>query len=299
MKLRRRSAVLLVVTLSLASLLAAEEAEQPQVVTTDLGGGLYLLAGIGGNIAVQVGEHDLQLVDSGYPGLTEPLHAALAKISTLPVRLLVNTHWHFDHIGSNQAMAATGATLLAHSSVRDHMSAPQHLAILERDVEPAPPLARPAVTYAGDLTLHRGDETVDLLHLANAHTDGDTVVRFRQADVIHTGDVVFYCGYPFIDVSHGGTIDGMIAAVEKILAMCSPQTRIIPGHGPLTNAAGLATYLEMLRSYREAVAREVAAGKDLEAIRSGGATAELDQRWGEVFFPPARFAEAVYRSLPR
>jgi glyoxylase-like metal-dependent hydrolase (beta-lactamase superfamily II) len=117
-------------------------------------------------------------------------------------------------------------------------------------------------------------------------------------NVIHTGDIVFYCGFPFIDVNHGGTIDGVIAAVEAILGMCDEQTRIVPGHGPLTTAEGLRSYRDMLRAYRDVVAKEAAAGKDLEAIRSDGATDELDERWGKVFFPPEAFTEMVLRTLP-
>jgi glyoxylase-like metal-dependent hydrolase (beta-lactamase superfamily II) len=294
----RFSMAVLVLMFALAAVVLAEEAEQPEVVTTDLGGGLHLIAGLGGNVLAHISEHDVLMVDSGYPGYTELLQDALAEKTALPVRLLVNTHWHFDHTGGNQILAGAGAVVIAHRTVRQHQSTRQHFEILDRDVEPVPPLGRPAVTCTEALTLHHGDETIDLMHVASAHTDGDLVVRFRQANVVHTGDVVFYCGYPFIDIGHGGTIDGVIAAVEKVLTLCDSSTRVIPGHGPMTDVEGLETYRDMLRGFREAVAKEKAAGKDLEAIRTGTATAELDERWGAFFFPPAQFVEMVYRSLP-
>jgi len=293
-----RFVLVLFVTLALVAAAGAEEAARPSVETTDLGAGLFLLGGIGGNVLVHVGAHDVLLVDSGYPGLTDLLQEALAEITQLPVRLLVNTHWHFDHTGGNETLAATGATVIAHSRVRTHQSSAQLIAILDREVEAMPPLARPSITFADGLTVHHGDATVELLHLANAHSDGDTVVRFPAANVIHTGDIVFNCGYPFIDVNHGGTIDGVIAAVETILGMCDEETRIVPGHGPLASPEDLRTYHGMLSAFRDVVAQEVAAGRDLEEIRSGGATADLDQRWGKVYFPPAPFTEMVIRTLP-
>jgi glyoxylase-like metal-dependent hydrolase (beta-lactamase superfamily II) len=137
-----------------------------------------------------------------------------------------------------------------------------------------------------------------VIHIAGAHSDGDSIVRFHQANVIHTGDIVFYCGYPFIDVAAGGSIDGMIAAVEAIIDLCDEKTKVIPGHGEVTNRDGLLVYLGMLQGYRKIIAEQVAAGKDLETITSEQPTAGLDDVWGKVYFSPEQFTEMVVRSLP-
>lgn len=290
-------AVAVVMVGLLAAAAAAQDLDKVEIKTQRLADNLYVLAGAGGNIAVAVGPEGLLVVDTGYTGLTAKVQEAIAGVSKLPVRWVVNTHWHFDHTAGNKTFAEQGATIIAHPAVRSHMSSPQSLAVIGNEVPAAEPAARPVLTFDTEITMHLGDEEIRLLHLDPAHSDGDTVVVFVDANVIHTGDIVFFCGYPYIDITHGGSIDGMIAAVDRIMAIADDETRIIPGHGQPTSAAELATYRDMLQQFRDAVAKEKAAGKTLEEVIAGDCTAAVDKQWGQVFFPPAALREMVYRSI--
>jgi glyoxylase-like metal-dependent hydrolase (beta-lactamase superfamily II) len=155
----------------------------------------------------------------------------------------------------------------------------------------------PVITYTDRITFHFNDEVITAIHIPGAHTDGDGIVHFKSANVVHTGDIVFNRGYPFIDLSSGGSIDGMIAAVERILELCDDETKIIPGHGPMSDEEELEGYGAMLREFRDTIAREIADGKSLEEIRAAKPTADLDAQWGSGAFPPDVFTEIVYRSL--
>jgi glyoxylase-like metal-dependent hydrolase (beta-lactamase superfamily II) len=284
-------------SLWLSAPLAAQDAAEIKLVTDNLSDSIAVIGRAGGNIAVYSGTGGLLLVDTGYEGLTGKVEAAVARISDQPLRFVVNTHWHFDHVGGNEILADTGALLVAHDKVRARLSSDQHLAVLERDVAAAPQAVWPHVTYNDHLTYHLGDEEIVIIHVPNAHTDGDSIVRFKTSNIIHAGDIFFNGGYPFIDINAGGSIDGMIAAAWTILGLCDDSTRIIPGHGPLASKADLEAYLEMLVSFRDIVAKEVAAGKDLATIIEQQPTAELDQKWGEAMFPSDQFTEMVVRTL--
>ncbi len=276
---------------------AAQDFGKYQFKSRQLAPRLYMLTGAGGNLAALVGEDGALLVDSDYTPMAGKLKAALAALDPRPVRLVVNTHWHFDHVGGNESLARAGATIVAPETLRRRLAAGQRIAIIDEQVPPAPAVALPVVTFEDSLTLRLDGEEVLVYHPASAHTDGDAVVVFRGANVIHAGDIFFNCGYPFVDVSSGGGIDGLIAAGEAILRRCDAGTRIIPGHGELTDRAGLETYLGMLREFRAAIAREIAAGRSLEQVLAAKPTAALDEKWGRVYFPPAQFTEMVYRSL--
>jgi len=169
--------------------------------------------------------------------------------------------------------------------------------VIDKTVPPSPPEALAQLTFDETLTLRANGEVMQLVHLPLAHTDGDTIVHFQTADVIHTGDLFFHPCYPFIDLMAGGSIDGMIAGIEAIRARCGPQTRIIPGHGPLASVADLEAYLAMLRGFRDAVAAELAEGKTLAQIQQERPTAALDEVWGGRCFSPEQFTEIVVRSL--
>jgi glyoxylase-like metal-dependent hydrolase (beta-lactamase superfamily II) len=259
---------------------------------------IYVLPGAGGNIGIFAGDDLTLLIDTGVAVTSEKVVAAVASVSAQPIDFVVNTHWHSDHTGGNQQLAKAGASIVAHRNVLKRLSTDQQLVVLDRDVPASPKGAWPVVTFDDGLTFHRDGETIEVTHIAGAHSDGDSIVRFHRANVIHTGDIVFYCGYPFIDVAAGGSIDGMIDAVEAIIDLCDEKTRVIPGHGEVTNRDGLLVYLGMLQGYRKIIAEQVAAGKDLETITSERPTAELDDIWGKVYFSPEQFTELVLRSLP-
>lgn len=251
----------------------------------------------GGNLCICTGEDGVLLVDSDYTQLAEKAAEAIAAICDEPVRLVVNTHWHFDHTGGNAHFAGKGAMIVAHENVRKRLAAGQLISIINTSVPPAPEEALPVMTFKDSLTFRLNGEEIAVIHLPGGHTDGDSIVHFRKANVIHTGDLVFNGGYPFIDISSGGGIDGMIASVETVLQLCDGTTRIIPGHGPLMDRSDLKAYVAMLKDFRAAIAKEIAAGKDLAAVLEAKATASIDEKWGQTMFPAPVFTEIVYRSL--
>lgn len=279
---------------------AAQGIDERQVETIPLGGTVSMLATkAGGNLAVCAGEDGVFLVDAEYSQLSDKVRTAVAEISNRPIEYLFNTHWHFDHVGGNESFAGRGSRIIAHENVRRRMAEGQLITIIDAEVPASPDAALPAVTYSDRVTFYFNDEVITVLHLPDAHTDGDGIVRFQNANVIHTGDIVFNRGYPFIDLSSGGSIDGMITAVEKIMEFCDAETKIIPGHGPLSHKEELEGYGAMLREFRDVIAREIAAGRSLEEIQAEKPTAGLDEKWGGGAFAPEVFTEIVYRSLGR
>lgn len=288
----------------LAVLLAPTAAAQRdwskvEMRTTPLGPGLSMIEGAGGNLAVSVGEDGVFLVDDQYAPLTEKIVAAVRALSDKPIRFVLNTHWHGDHSGGNENLGRAGTLIIAHDHVRVRMSSEQISAIWQSTTPPSPPGALPVVTFSDTVTFHLNSEEVHAFHVAPAHTDGDSIVHFRKADVIHMGDTFFNGMYPYIDVDSGGSIDGMIAAVERVLAMAGEGTKIVPGHGPLATRADLAAYRDMLRAARDAVAPLVAAGKTLDEVKAAHPTAALDERWGGGFMNPELFTTVVYVGLKK
>jgi glyoxylase-like metal-dependent hydrolase (beta-lactamase superfamily II) len=276
----------------------AQQFDRIKIASTHLRGDVYLLQSrAGGNLAAYVGKEGILLVDSEYKELGDKVEAALAGISDRNVRWIFNTHWHFDHVGGNERFARGGSSIIAHENVRERMAADRHIAVIDTEVPASPEAALPRITFTDKLTLHFDNGEIFIFHLPAAHTDGDGVVFFKKANVIHTGDIVFHGGYPFIDVSNGGTIDGMIKAIKAILERCNEKTLIIPGHGSLSNKAELKAYGDMLKAFRDIMAQEMTAGKDLETILKERPTAALDEKWGRNQFPPHLFTEIVYRSL--
>ena len=283
----------LVVTL-LAAPVEAQERELPDIRTTPLAENVYMLAGAGGNIAVCVGDDGVLVVDSEYAQLADKLVDAVRSLSDKPIRFLVNTHWHLDHVGGNERLAGLGATIVAHENVRKRMSTEQQL--MDRTFPPSPEAALPTQTYTDRLTLEFKGEDVILVHPAPAHTDGDTFVYFMNANVLHVGDVCFYELYPFIDVNAGGSVDGMIAAVDLALKMANDETKIIPGHGELTNAAGLREYRKVLVTTRDRVRKLIDEGKTRDEVIAARPTADMDAA-SKGGMTPERFVGVVYDGM--
>ena len=267
------------------------------IEATDLGGGIHMLKGAGGNLGVCVGEDGVFLIDDQFAPLSEKIMAAIAELSDKPVQFVFNTHWHGDHTGGNENFGATGSLLVSHANVRRRLSTEQFSEFLDRRTPPSPDGALPVVTFTDSLGFFFNDEEIVVFHVPAAHTDGDGVVHFTKANVIHSGDIIFFGLYPYIDVSAGGSIDGVIAGVRTIMAMCDDETQIIPGHGPLVKKENLVEYLAMLEGIRGRVLREMEAGKDLAAIQAVKPAAEWDEVWGEKWLTSDQFVELVYDSL--
>ena len=222
---------------ALDKLLTAFQFTPPE--TVGLSPTLALLSGPGGNVAALTGPAGALLVDTGIHAAAPTLAKAAEAFGGQAVSVVVNTHWHFDHAGGSEFFAQRGARIIAQDNTRVHLSQRQAIELLDYTFPPAPPAALPSLTFPEETTLYHGEETLRLLHVPPAHTDGDVLVRFAKENVLHTGDVFFNGFYPFIDYSTGGWIGGMVEAADRALALCDAQTRIIPGHGPLGTRADL------------------------------------------------------------
>jgi glyoxylase-like metal-dependent hydrolase (beta-lactamase superfamily II) len=294
---RKRKIMGALLVAGLAASLCAQERPAIEVRTTPVAGNVYMLSAAGGNVGVSVGDDGVLLIDSDYAPLTEKITAAVEEICKGPIRLLINTHWHFDHVGGNENLARAGALIVAHENVRKRMSTEQLLMPMDRRVPPSPAQALPVITYADTLTLHWNGDELHIVHAEPAHTDGDSIVQFRKVNVVHMGDVYFNGMYPFIDVNAGGSIDGMIKATDQALALMNADTKVIPGHGSLSNVAELRSYREMLVSARDRVQALVAQGKTREEVIASKPTKELDAKWGQGGFPPDVWVGIVYDGM--
>lgn len=284
-------------TLAATPAVAQQQFEDVEIRTLDVAPGVWMLLGQGGNIGVAAGEDGVFIVDDQYAPLTERISAAVRALGHGDVDFVVNTHWHGDHVGGNENLGEAGALIVAHENVRERMSTEQFFELAGDPVPPSPDAALPVVTFTRDVTFHLNGDEIHVFHVPHGHTDGDAVIHFQEADAVHMGDIFFNSGFPFVDLGSGGSINGMIVAVERVLAMIDDDTAVIPGHGELTDRAGLATYRDMLVSVRDQVLEMIAAGMTLEQVVGQAPTAEFDERWGGGFIGPDRFAETVYRSL--
>ena len=284
-----------------AALLAAPAAAQQDLSKVEIkveriAPGVAVLFGAGGNIGLSYGADGNIIVDDQFAPLTDKIVAAVRSVDPDPIRFVVNTHWHGDHTGGNESLGKRGAVILAHDNVRVRMSTEQFLSALNLKVPPSPKDALPVVTFAKGVTLHLNGDTLHVVHVANAHTDGDSLVHWVRANVLHMGDTFFHRqSFPFIDLSSGGSIDGLIRAVDQALAMTNANSRVIPGHGPVASRAELAGYRAMLVDIRARVAAGIRARRSLAQIQEAKPAARYGMPDG--FIPPDRFVEAVYNSL--
>jgi cyclase len=292
-----RRAGLLALALLLAAPALAQGFDEVEIKTEKIAEGVYMLVGRGGNIALSVGEESTFMVDDQYAPLTEKIRAAVSAVSEIPVQFVINTHWHGDHTGGNEQLGKAGAVIVAHENVRKRLSTEQFMEFFERAVPPSPKSALPVITFTRDVKFHLNGDEISAFHVERAHTDGDVVIHFKKVNVIHMGDVYWEGYFPFIDLSAGGSIDGVIAAVDHVLPMADENSIIIPGHGALSNMAGMIAYRKMLVAIRDNVAAQIAKGMSLEEVIASKPTTEFDEAWGQGFIKPDQFAEIVYRSL--
>ena len=292
----RRLLALLALTAT-QPLAAQQDFSQVKVIVVPIVPGVYMLQGSGGNIGLSVGKDNAFVIDDEYAPLTDRIKAAIATVTPNPVRFVVNTHWHGDHTGGNENMAAGGAILVAQENVRRRMSTEQFNALFNVTTPASPAMALPVITFAEGISFFVNGDSVQVTHVKNAHTDGDVLVMFRGANVIHMGDTYFNGIYPYIDVSSGGSLAGMIAAADRGLAMTNASTRFIPGHGPLGDRASLVAYRAMLATVRDRVGALVAKKRTLAQVLAAKPLADYDDAWGKGFMKPEQFLTIVYTSL--
>ncbi|MEQ9316183.1 MAG: MBL fold metallo-hydrolase [Henriciella sp.] len=278
----------------------AQAAEPTPVTTTDFGSGIYMLVGRGGNLGVLTGEDGTFVIDSQYADMAPALLSAVNEIAgSSDVRFLLNTHWHGDHTGGNVAMADAGATIFAHDGVRKRLTSENSRVIggETQVIPPAEEAAWPVMTYSKHMTLNLNGQNIHIVHLPNAHTDGDSAVHFKDANVLHTGDVMFKGRFPFVDVFSGGTFDGYIAALEMMYEMSDDETRIIPGHGSEARRSDLMELRDVMVASVAAVEAEMAGGKSVEDIIAAEPLAEWSEDWGSGFINAETFIRLIHADL--
>jgi cyclase len=292
-----RIAQLLAATLLAPGLALAQAAASPppdtKVEAINLAPGVYVLTGRGGNVGLTVGVDGAAIIDDQFDDMAPKLRAAVALLSPSPVKFVINTHLHGDHTGGNDAFARAGAVIIAQDNVRKRLAAPAVNATTHTSPPPRAREALPVVTFADSATLHFNDDDLEFTHLPNAHTETDIVVFFRKANVMHMGDC-FVAGFPFIDASSGGTLDGYIAAHEKVLGMVDDHTKIIRGHGPVGNKAELQAFHDMLVTVRDRIAKLVKAGKTQEQVVTARPTKEFEEKYGGANFDAAQWIGNAY-----
>jgi glyoxylase-like metal-dependent hydrolase (beta-lactamase superfamily II) len=270
---------------------------EPDIKSSRLSDNVHVLEGAGGNVAAFTWDGGVLLVDDKIAPASPKLKAAVATISARPIRFVVNSHWHPDHRGGNEALAAEGSVIVAHENVRRHMSVETLIAVFDRRLPAAPPKALPIVTFTRDVTFHLGGEEISVVHVDPAHTDGDSFVFFRSANVLHMGDCYLNGSYPVVDYSTGGVFTGIIAAADRALEMADARTRIIPGHGPVASREDLRQWREMLVTILERVRQAVAAGASLEQVKAARPTREWDDRLPASFVTSDHVVEEAFRTV--
>ena len=268
-----------------------------EMKTTDLGDNMYMLEGAGGNITVAVAKDGIIMVDGEFAPLHDKIKAAVATVSNQPIKYLINTHFHGDHTGGNELFARDGAIIVAEANVKTRLAAGTTNGLTGVKTPPAPQDALPAKTYTGAYHILMRGRVADLKHIANAHTDGDTYVWFKTANVLSTGDTFTNGRYPNIDFANGGNIKGMIAATDAYLKFVNAKTRIVPGHGPLGDRAALIEYRTMLITARDRMAKLVKDGKSENDVVAAKPFADLDTKWAMSELAAKNFIRVVYHSL--
>lgn len=270
----------------------AQDARELSFESTELRGGVVMLVtNAAGNLAVLPGEDGVLLVDDQLPGTGPQVEAAIAMHAEDGVpRFILNTHWHGDHTGSNAHFAAQGTTVVAHDNIRVRLADAEDAWAQDGQI-------LPLLTFGHDITFHMNGQTIEVTHVPHAHTDGDAFVYFREADVLHMGDVMFNQRFPYIDLGSGGSVDGYLAAMSMALEMAGDETQIIPGHGPLATRADIENSIVMLTAARELVRAEVEAGLSLDEILAADPLAGLTEEWSWGFICTPRMTALLYNDL--
>ena len=288
---------LLVIGLLGLSIPANAADEEVTIKTLKVQNGIYMLVGQGGNIGLFIGEDGTFLIDDQFAPLT-PKHLEAIKAAGGEVpRFLINTHYHADHTGGNENLGKAGTLIFSHDQVRERLTVETVIKAFNMVTPPLPKAALPVVTFSSDITFHLNGDTLRAFHVPRAHTDGDSVIHFKNANVIHSGDVFFNGLYPFIDVAHGGTVKGMLQAADAVLELADGNTKIIPGHGPLGDKAQLQAYRDMLATAYKRLSQLKAKGMSMEEAVAEKPLADLEELWGKGMFPGEKWISLIYEGL--
>lgn len=275
----------------------ATEQSHAELSTREIAPGLHLVAGAGGNVAVWTGRDAVVLVDDALAPASEGLLQVVSQIDARPVRFVVNTHWHPDHTGGNERIGRAGGIVVAHDNARARMGAEQFVVDYDLRVPPSDPGGMPVLTFEQEVSLHLNDDRLDAVHVVAAHTDGDVIVWWNEANVVHMGDVLHSAAYPFIDRSSGGSLAGLVAAIEGVLSRADEQTVVIPGHGPVATRGDLVRYRDMVVAIGRHVRELMEQGRSVEEVLAARPTAAFDEDYGRGPVTPERFVRILYQDL--
>ena len=288
-----RKSVLASALLFATAALGQRDFSSVEVKAAKVAGTVYMITGAGGNIGVSVGDDGIVVIDDQYAPLAPKIEAALKSITDKPVRFILNTHYHGDHTGGNEYFGKS-APIVAHENVRKRLASG-----VKRGGETIPPSPRgalPVLTFNDSVTIHLNGEDVRAVHMPHGHTDGDAVIWFTESNVVHMGDDMFNGFFPFVDQENGGSVRGLIANLDKVLAALPADAKVIPGHGALTDKAGVKTFADVLKATLAAVEKGAKAGKSLEQLKTDKVLAEWDA-WGKGFIKTDVWIETLYREV--
>jgi len=294
--MKRAFAAALAVTAILfaAPTLAQRNFDDVEITSEKLAPGVAVLFGAGGNIGVSHGEDGTVLIDDQFAPLSGKIESAIAELGAGPVEHVVNTHWHGDHTGGNEHFGKSGATIFAHNNVRVRMASDQTRG--GRVIPASPRSALPVVTYERGVTLHLNGDTIDIEFVGGGHTDGDSIVRWREKNILHMGDLYFRIpGWPFIDLDSGGDVESLLGSLDRAISMTDQWTKVIPGHGPMSNQAELIAYRKLIGEAVTRIRELRASGSTLEETQAARPLDSFER--GEGFISADRFIESVWNSL--
>ena len=289
-----RNFIIVILLFTSCLTVTAQNFDSVNIKTTKVAGSVYMLEGSGGNIGVLIGNDGVILVDDQFAPLAEKIKKAVAAISDKPIKFIVNTHFHGDHSGGNKVFGDEGSIIVAHENARKRLSTDFFFKTHKQEQKAMSYEGLPKITFAESLNFNMNGETVQVIHIKNAHTDGDAAIYFKESNVLHAGDAFVRYGLPFIDDDGGGTIDGMISGAEQMLKMINDDTKIIPGHGQIASKKDLHDYKSLLQTIRNRIADGIKAGKTVDQIISSDPTKEFKSGFDKVFF-----VQSVYNSLKK
>ena len=289
------SAVIAAVYMFPASTLLAQS--DVKIIPIPVSDNIYMLSGQGGNIGLFLGEDGTFIIDDQFAPLTEKILAAIKSVGGDTPRFLINTHFHGDHTGGNENLGNAGTLIVSHDKVRERLVAGSYIKEFGMNSPPANKAALPVLTFSVDMHFHINNDSVNAVHVPSAHTDGDSIIYFKKANVVHAGDIFFNGFYPFIDAANGGSLRGTIAAVDAILAATDSKSKIIPGHGPLADKAQLQAYRDMLAIAYARLLKLKNDGVSVEDAIIHDPLSDLEAEWGNGIFSGEKWIRITYPAV--
>lgn len=277
----------------------AQENNENTITTQKVNRNIYMLSGKGGNIGLFIGKNNVLMIDDKFPEHTENITKKITELTPKPVKYLINTHYHFDHTGGNVNLGKSGAIIVAHKNIRERLSTDQFIKFFDVKMPATPTEGLPVITFTQDINFHLDNEDINVTHHPHAHTDGDAIIHFKNANIVHTGDIYFNGMYPFIDVNAGGSASGVIKAATDMLLLMDSTTKIIPGHGPISNIEEFKNYINMLKTIHNNIKKLVDEGKNLQQIVNAKPTRDFDEGINKGFISPEQFTEIMYNSITK